>query len=138
MTNSIYKQIDMLFDFAREVKPVKSSRIVAGMFDGKALISLRNNSMKSDPFQKKYGTTEHNIYIHAEIGAIKAALKAQKDTEYLEQLTLIVVRAKKIKGVWQYGDSKPCLGCRSAITEFNIGEIVYYENDKWISTKEFE
>lgn len=91
------------------------------------IISIGINSNKSHPFQAKYGRNSDSIYLHAEIDAIKNALKCIS-VDQLTKTTLYICRvkytdSKKSGQIW--GLSRPCEGCIRAITTFNIKKVVY-------------
>jgi cytidine deaminase len=76
--------------------------------------------MKTDPFQAKYSAKNECIYLHAEIHAIKNALK-NIDVQELRKAKLVVLRKKGVA----YGLAKPCEGCMRAIAEFGIKSVTY-------------
>lgn len=84
------------------------------------------NSMKSHPFQARYGRNRHAIYLHSEVDAIKNSLKNISLRE-LSRSTLYVVRIKQDQQTRLIvpGLARPCEGCARAIAEFNIGRTVY-------------
>lgn len=99
-------------------------------FQMSAIIVRRNtilgvgcNKMKSHPFQAKYRKNIDAIFLHAEVNAIKNALR-DHSIDDLVGSTMYVLR-KTSKG---YGLAKPCDGCMRAIVEFGIGEVIYSNN----------
>jgi len=88
---------------------------------GTKIISFGQNQQKSHPLQSKFSKNPEAIYLHAEIDAIKNALK-EIDSSLLEKSTLYVARTKKDGSE---GISKPCKGCRRAIEAFGISRVVY-------------
>jgi len=93
------------------------------------VISLACNRFKSHPFQKKFGRADEAIFLHAEISAIKQALRRLSLKE-LSKSSLYVVRVSintnDNKPHFIY--SKPCDGCMRAIAEFDISKV-FYSND---------
>lgn len=85
------------------------------------IISVGVNNLKSDPLQARYGKNHHSIWIHAEISAIKNAMKIVHVDE-LKRATLYIVRMRK-DGI--IGMAKPCDGCQRAIVAFEIRNVVY-------------
>lgn len=86
--------------------------------------------MKSDPLQAKYGTNGR-IYIHAEIAAIKNALRTISVDDF-KRATMIVVRTKCSDDNPQLivsGMAKPCAGCMRAIAAFGIKDVFYSTNE---------
>ncbi len=103
------------------------ARVAASIVYKNKIISIGTNSLKSHPFQKKYASVEHAIYLHAETDAIRLALRHLTESE-LAKATLYVCRVKHQNGgnspvIW--GLSKPCIGCQRAIATFNISKVVY-------------
>lgn len=79
----------------------------------------------------KYGKNPEAIYLHAEVHAIKNALREIKVDDF-GKCELYIVRVKKetsfsSKYVW--GLSKPCSGCERAIAEFGLKRVVYSCDD---------
>ena len=104
-----------------------SAQFAAAIVRGNRVISFGYNKLKTHPFQAKYGRNEESIFLHAEIAAIKNALKVL-DVEDLSKCDLYIVRVKRPKPrskkyVW--GLSKPCEGCMRAIIEFGIRRVIY-------------
>jgi deoxycytidylate deaminase len=91
------------------------------------VISYGTNQMKTHPFQVKYQRNAESIFLHAEIAAIKNALRFI-DVEDLLETTLYVCRQKYIashKKQMISGLAKPCEGCARAIIEFGIKKVIY-------------
>lgn len=86
------------------------------------IVGVGINSMKSDPLQARYSKNCHAIWIHAEIAAIKNALKVVT-VDQLRKATIYIARYREDFAT--QGLSKPCIGCQRAIVAFGIGQIVY-------------
>jgi tRNA(Arg) A34 adenosine deaminase TadA len=103
----------------------------------KYVIATGVNSYKTHPLMNGEGYKLGQVFLHAEIDAIKNALKLI-DTEQLAQCDLYVVRVKrpnyKSKN-WIYGLAKPCPGCTKAIAGFGIKNVYYSENEDESWTK---
>lgn len=95
------------------------------------IISFGTNQMKTDPFQAKYAKNKDCIYLHAEIGAIKNALK-RVDVDSLRKADLYVLRVRNENR--KRAMSKPCAGCMRAIAEFGIRRVIYTTDDGGSST----
>lgn len=95
------------------------------------IISFGTNRMKTDPFQAKYGKNKDCIYMHAEIHAIKNALRHIK-VDGLRKADLYVLRVRNGDGA--RGLSKPCEGCQRAIAEFGIRNVIYTTDDGGTAT----
>lgn len=117
----IYK---ILVRVAEDLSPVKSARIAAAIVYRGEIISIGYNSLKSDPFQARYSKNEHAIYLHAEISAIKKALKVLP-ADKLKKCELHIVRRKLQNGVFVEGTAKPCVGCQRAIETYGINKVYY-------------
>lgn len=120
-------KFDLLTKIASTLEPVGNSRIAAGIFYKNNLISLGTCKYKSHPFQKRFGKHSEAIYLHAEIEAIKLAIK-ELDTTDLQKYQLYIARTKIINNKFVWGLAKPCIGCQRAIATFNIKDVYYTTN----------
>ena len=117
----------MLTRLAIENPGVKGRfKMSAGVVYKKQLIATGVNSYKTHPLMARYGENEHKIFLHAEVDAIKNALRLITQ-EQLSQSILYVIRVKRGTCGWEYALSKPCLGCQRMIAEFNIKETLWTE-----------
>ena len=94
------------------------------------ILSFGLNTKKTHPLMFKYRKNEESIYLHAEIDAIKNALKLMSVND-IRGTDLYVCRVKKSKprsGVWIWGLAKPCIGCTRALIHFGIRNV-YYTTD---------
>lgn len=119
--DSIVKLLERIAD---DVSPIKTARIAAAVVLKGEIISIGVNSYKSDPLQAKYSKNEHAIYLHAEIAAIKKALK-RINKEDLKKCDMYIVRRKLDNGVMCNAIAKPCVGCQRAIDTYRINNIYY-------------
>lgn len=97
----------------------------------KYVIATGVNSYKTHPLMNGEGYRKGQIFLHAEMDAIKNALKLI-DTEQLTKCDLYVVRVKRPYNYsknWIYGLAKPCPGCTRAIAGFGIKNVYYSENE---------
>jgi len=116
-----------LMSTAKEIEePVRCFRLAAGVIYRNILVSVGVNSYKTDPFQARFGTTVHAIHLHAEVAAIKNALR-NLSVDELHKATLIVVRVKKREHdkLYEATIAKPCSGCQRCIAEFGIKNVFY-------------
>lgn len=102
-------------------------RFAAAVVCRNKIVSIGYNRNKSHPFQAKYAKNPEAIYLHAEVHAIKNALR-EISVEDLKNAELYISRVKKSKAgdnhfIW--GLSKPCVGCARAIAEFGIKRTIY-------------
>lgn len=107
------------------VVPFAEQRVAACIVHKKRLISVGVNSKRTDPFAVKFQKNPHAIYLHAETAAIKKAKRLLSEKQ-LKKSTLYICRLSKKDDSWAL--SAPCLGCRRAILENNIGKIIYTTN----------
>ena len=99
----------------------------AAIVRGNKIVSVGFNHMKSHPFQAKYAKNEMAIFLHAEVHAIKNALR-EIEVDELNRCDIYITRVKRKKAgdknfVW--GLSKPCPGCARAIAEFGFRRTIY-------------
>ena len=107
--------------------PHNAEKFAAAIVFRNRIVSVGMNSMKSHPMAAKYGKNKHAIFLHAEIAAIKNALR-EVEVDHLTKCDLYIVRVKKEqpftnKFVW--GLAKPCPGCERAIAEFGLKRVIY-------------
>jgi len=95
------------------------------------IISVGMNSMKSHPLQAKYGKNKEAIFLHAEIAAIRNALR-ELEVDELSKCEIYIARVKKEKPFskkYIWGLAAPCSGCRRAIAEFGLKRVIYTTNE---------
>jgi tRNA(Arg) A34 adenosine deaminase TadA len=113
---------------------VSGAKLAAAIVYKNKIVSVGVNYMKSSPLQAKYATNKDlSIYLHAEISAIKNALR-QIDVEDFKKVSLYVCRVKYdiLTNSIVYGLAKPCSGCMRAIFEFDIKKVYYtLETEGW-------
>ncbi len=107
--------------------PGQREKLAAAVVCRNKIISIGINSMKSHPMAAKYGKNEHAVYLHAEVAAIKNALR-EIDVDDFSKCDIYITRVKKEapftkKFVW--GLAKPCVGCERAIAEFGFKRVIY-------------
>jgi cytidine deaminase len=131
-------KISKIFSLLKQVAianpRVSGAKLAAAIVNKNKIISIGVNSMKSSPLQAKYATNKDlSIYLHAEISAIKNALR-QIDVEDFKKVSLYVCRVKYdiLTNSIVYGLAKPCSGCMRAIFEFDIKKVYYtLETEGW-------
>jgi len=119
--------MDTLAKVAEANDEYPRARLAAAIVRGNKIVSIGRNRKKSDPLQAKFSKNDEAIFLHAEIHAIKNALREIKVDE-LQDTTLYVCRVKQPLThtdpfVWAL--AKPCEGCERAILEFGIKEVIY-------------
>jgi tRNA(Arg) A34 adenosine deaminase TadA len=120
-----------LFDLTTQVIPVAGAKISAFITDkNNNIISAGFNSKKTHPFQAKFGKNEFSIQLHAEIDAIKNALRTV-NVDDLRKYNLYICRVKQARRGMPFitGLSKPCQGCMRAIATFDIKNVFYTEDN---------
>lgn len=106
-------------------------KLAAGVVYRKQLIATGINSYKTHPIMYQWGKNTNSIHLHAEIDAIKNALRLITPDQ-LAKCDLYIVRVKRtspLRKQWTYGIAKPCIGCKRAIESFNLKNI-YYTTDE--------
>ena len=103
-------------------------KLAAGIVYKKHLIATGVNSYKSHPLMTQFGKNSDAICIHAEIDAIKNALRLVTQDQ-LARCDMYILRVKRS------GESKnsplvraiarPCEGCQRAIVHFGIRNVYY-------------
>lgn len=122
--------IDTLFQVAA-ANPHNAEKMAAAIVHRNKIISVGINSMKSHPMAAKFGKNEHAIFLHAEVAAIKNALR-EVDVDDLSKCDIYIARVKKEKPFtkkYVSGLAKPCPGCERAIAEFGLKRVVYTCDD---------
>lgn len=112
------KMLKDLTVMARDVPRAFGARIVASICVRSRPVSFGYNQEKSHPFQREWAPHPEAIYLHAEIDAIRHAIKQDVD---LTRATLYVAR-------WTSRGpalARPCDGCWSAIKAFGIRRVLW-------------
>lgn len=122
---------DILFKSAIAHPAVANAKIVSCIIFKNNIISFGFNSLKTHPFQQRFSKNKDCIHLHAEIDAIKNALR-YFDQDNLSKCSLYVLRVRKEDRDKSFctGISKPCIGCMRAILTFNIKNVFYTEFKK--------
>lgn len=101
-------------------------KLAAGVVYKNRLVAVGVNSYKSHPLMTKFGKNPEAIYLHAEVDAIKNALRVLSLQE-LEKSDILVVRVKRDGHDYKTCLAKPCDGCARAIQAFNLRNLYYTE-----------
>lgn len=130
MNNNHLKFLNQLHDRVLEAPKLFRVQLGASIVYKNAAIAYGRNSLKTDPFQAKFSANEFSLHLHAEINAIKKALK-KISVDQLQKCTLYVVRIRYNPDTkkMELGLSKPCRGCQSCIAEFGIKKVIYTTHD---------
>ena len=120
--------LKMLSRRAIDISPIRSGKIASAVVIRNDIISLGENSLKSHPFQFKYGRNPESIFLHSEVDAIRSSLN-HISVEDFHRATLYISRVKRIssqnKKDWVPGNACPCDGCATAIIAFGIKRVVF-------------
>lgn len=103
------------------------ARLAAALVKNNKIISFGINRKKTDPLQAKFGKNKDAIYLHAEIHAIKNALRDYTYSDIVGAKLYVcrVKRPSETSKKWTWGMARPCEGCARAIVEFGISNVVY-------------
>lgn len=116
--------ISILKKITQDIDCVGNQTLASCIVKKNKIISFGHNKNKTHPLQNKFTKHPEAIYLHAEIDAIKNALK-RVSVEELVGSTLYIARTKKDGSE---GLAKPCKGCTQAIESFGIKEVIYTSN----------
>lgn len=116
------KIVEMLTRLAIENPGTRTRyKMAAGIVLKRHLISTGVNSYKTHPLMQSPGYHREQIYMHAEVDAIRNALRLISQDQ-LAKSTIYIVRVKRTRNsnTYQYGLAKPCQGCARMIASFGI------------------
>lgn len=128
MTDKHLKILNQLHTLATDVERSSRSKIVAALVYKGKIVSYGRNQIKTHPLQKKFKKHPKAIFLHAEIDAIRNALRRYSVDDLLK-MDLYIARSKNegVKDVW--GLAKPCSGCSRAIDHFELNSVYYTTNE---------
>lgn len=124
--------IDMLTRLAIENPGIKTRyKMSAGIVYRRHLVATGVNSYKSHPLMTGPGYKSEQIFMHAEVDAIRNALRLV-DQQTLSQCAVYVLRVKRSRDQqgWQLGTAKPCQGCTRVIASFGIERAWWSHNQE--------
>lgn len=124
------KIIEMLTRLALENPGTRSrKKMAAGIVYRRHLVATGVNSYKTHPLMVSPGYHREQIYLHAEVDAIRNALRVISQSQLAKSSIYIVrVRRKRDLSGYEYGMARPCLGCSRVIAEFGISSVWWSEN----------
>lgn len=103
-------------------------KLAAAITYKKQILTIGLNSTKTHPLQYAYGKNRFATSLHAEIDAIRKALKIMS-AEQLSKCDMYILRVKRDEdGDWIRAMAKPCPGCQRAIADHGIRRV-YYTKD---------
>lgn len=123
----INKEILFTLQKVAAANPSDNAKVAAAIVRNNKIVAIGINSMKSHPMAARFSKNEQAIFLHAEVAAIKNALREIEVTD-LEKMEMYICRVKKPKPFskrWVWGLAKPCIGCQRAIAEFGLKRVVY-------------
>jgi tRNA(Arg) A34 adenosine deaminase TadA len=91
---------------------------------GQGQFCVGSSMDRTHPLQKRFSTKfPQKVTLHAEISAL-SRLRREAELE-----CMVVVRTHRSSGL--YASSKPCDICLGALMTYEVGSIVYFEDDWW-------
>lgn len=110
-------------------------KIAAGIVFKRHLVATGVNSYKTHPMMWEFGKNKDSLFLHAEVDAIKNALRLIS-VDQLSKSDLYIVRVKRVDGEreWISGLAKPCRGCQRAIETFNLKNVHYTTDENTVET----
>lgn len=130
LENANLRVIEMLARLAIENPGTRTRyKMAAGIVYRRHLVATGVNSYKTHPLMASPGYNSDQIYMHAEVDAIRNALRIISQDQ-LAKSSIYVVRVKQQHegGKYVFGLAKPCEGCARMIASFGI-ENVWWSQD---------
>lgn len=118
--NKHEKRLSELCTVASDVSLFDKNRHAAAIYIGNRLISVGVNRFKSHPLQARFRPREDSNFLHAEIDALRNALK-RVDAKDLQKATIYIARMRN----GERRLSKPCEGCQKAIEYYKIPHVFW-------------
>jgi tRNA(Arg) A34 adenosine deaminase TadA len=103
--------------------PTDLNKMAAIIYKRKLVMGKGMNSRKSHPLMRRFSNHDLKICIHAEIDAIRDALRVYHAAE-LEGAEMAVARIMKNGST---GTAKPCRACQAALATFGISAVFWTE-----------
>jgi tRNA(Arg) A34 adenosine deaminase TadA len=106
-------------------------KLAAAIVYKKHIIAIGLNSYKTHPIMNGEGYKEGQVFLHAEMDAIRNALN-YIDADQLSKCDLYIARVKRPNGKsrkWISGLARPCPGCMRGIANFGIKNVYYTLNE---------
>lgn len=111
-------KMNKLLEIARDLPKVFGVQVVAAIYKGNRLVAYGFNKPKTHPFQRQWAPHPLALYSHAEVDAIRKAIKQEVD---LTRCTIYVAR-------WTNDGpaiARPCNGCMCAIKSFGFKQAYW-------------
>lgn len=129
------RHLNQLLNIAAAIEePVGKARLAASIVQYNSVIAYGISQYKTHPLQSRFSSNSEAISLHAEICAIKNALRTINLSD-LSKCTLYIARSKYFdqdRTSVIPGLAKPCSGCMRAIATFGIKKVIYtLDNSGW-------
>ena len=105
--------------------------MAAGITYRKHLIATGVNQMKTHPLMMGQGYRTDQLFMHAEVDAIRNALRLITPAQ-LAECDIHIVRVKRPHSGskrWVHGLAKPCPGCARMIASFGISTVHWTQDE---------
>ena len=105
--------------------------MAAGIVYKRQLIATGVNAPKTHPLMMGEGYRDDQKFRHAEVDAIRNALRIVTPAQ-LAQCEMHIVRVKRPhirSNRWVYGLAKPCAGCANIIEKYGIKQVFWTEDE---------
>ena len=105
--------------------------MAAGIVYKRQLIATGTNQPKTHPLMMSEGYRDDQKFRHAEVDAIRNALRIVTPAQ-LAQCEMHIVRVKRPhirSNKWVYGLAKPCTGCANIIDKYGIKRVFWTEDE---------
>jgi len=124
--NTTSRIFDVLSDICALCPKRHNARVAAAVVYKRKLVAIGTNNGRSDPWQLRFSSGPDNIWLHAEIQAIKRA-HTRLGAKKLAKSSLYVCRLIESpdKKTFSRALAKPCKGCQSAIDTFGLRRVTY-------------
>lgn len=119
------KIVEMLSRLAIENPGTRTQyKMAAGIIYRRHLVATGVNSYKTHPLMQSPGYHREQIYMHAEVDAIRNALRLISQDQ-LAKSAIYVVRVKQNReeSGYTFGLARPCQGCTRMIASFGISSV---------------
>lgn len=124
------KIVEMLARLAIENPGTRTRyKMAAGIVYRRHLVATGVNSYKTHPLMASPGYHREQIYMHAEVDAIRNALRLVSQDQ-LAKAAIYIVRVKQNReeGGYTFGLARPCRGCTRMIASFGIDSAWWSED----------
>ena len=105
--------------------------MAAGIVYKRQLIATGTNRSKTHPLMMSEGYRPDQKFMHAEVDAIRNALRLITPAQ-LAQCEIHIVRVKRphiSSNRWVYGLAKPCAGCANIIEKYGIKQVFWTQDE---------